>query len=91
MSVKTTRNLQNLVKSKAFQEYHKKSSNELDILVEMEKIRRKQKLTQEDLARRMDMDQGDVSRILSGNRNFTLKVLERFCEATGTKIRFFSV
>jgi DNA-binding Xre family transcriptional regulator len=77
-----------LLKSKKFQEYHNQSKRKLAVLVQMEKIRQELGLTQKELAEKMELDQSDVSSILSGKRNFTFNILDKFCEATGQEIYF---
>ena len=80
-----------LIKSKKFQEYHHQSKRKLAILVQMEKIRQELGLTQKELAEKMELDQSDISNILSGKRNFTFSILDKFCEATGQDIYFGKV
>lgn len=77
-----------LLKSKKFQEYHQQSKRKLAVLVQMEKIRQEQGLTQKELAEKMELDQSDISNILNGKRNFTFSILDKFCEATGQEIYF---
>lgn len=77
-----------LLKSKKFKEYHQQSKRKLAVLVQMEKIRQEQGLTQKELAEKMELDQSDISAILNGKRNFTFSILDKFCEATGQEIYF---
>lgn len=74
-----------LINSRSFKEYHRQQSLIRDIAVQIEKIRQDQKLTQDQLADKMEVDQAVISR-MTGGANFTLKTLEKFCLATNSKI-----
>jgi DNA-binding Xre family transcriptional regulator len=77
--------LKKLINTEEFKKYHREQSLIRDIAVQIEKIRQQEKLTQDQLADKMEVDQAVVSRMTKGS-NFTLKTLEKFCLATNSKI-----
>lgn len=77
--------LKKLINTEEFKKYHQKQSLIRDIAVQIEQRRQTQKLTQDQLAQIMEVDQAVVSRMTNGS-NFTLKTLEKFCLATNSKI-----
>lgn len=56
--------------------------------IELRKLRKKLKLSQSQLARKMDVKREFISRIESGQQNITLETLYRIAEATGKKFEF---
>lgn len=77
--------LTKLLDNDEFRKYHQQQTLIRDIAVQIEKIRRQKKLTQNKLAQKMEVDQAVVSRMTTGS-NITLKTLEKFCLATNCKI-----
>lgn len=77
--------LTKLLDNDEFRKYHQQQTLIRDIAVQIEKIRRQKKLTQDKLAQKMEVDQAVVSRMTTGS-NITLKTLEKFCLATNCKI-----
>ena len=53
--------------------------------MELRKMRRKLRLSQAQLARKMNVKREFISRIESGRQNITLETLYRIAEATGKK------
>ncbi len=70
------------------QEAIKKRARYLRAAMELRKVRRKLKLSQAELARRMDVKREFISRIESGKQNVTLETLYRIAEATGKEFEF---
>ena len=56
--------------------------------MELRRLRRRMKLSQQQLAKRMDVKREFVSRIESGKQNITLETLYRIAEATGKEFKF---
>ena len=71
--------------SKAEQERIKERARYLIAAMELRKLRKKLKLSQAQLARKMDVKREYISRIESGQQNITLETLYRIAEATGKK------
>ncbi len=74
--------------SKEKQERIKKRARYLMAAMELRRVRRKLKLSQAELARRMDVKREFISRIESGKQNVTLETLYRIAEATGKEFEF---
>jgi len=71
--------------SKAEQERIKERARYLMAAMELRKMRRKLRLSQAQLARKMNVKREFISRIESGRQNITLETLYRIAEATGKK------
>ena len=70
-----------------FRRAFEKERKRLRIALQMAEIRRKKKLSQKDLARRMGTSQQVISRLESGAYNgYTLRTLEKFAKATGSRL-----
>jgi len=61
-----------------------------DIALQVIDLREKHGLTQAQLAERCGIDQGDVSRIESGNGNPTVKTIGALARALGAELRITS-
>lgn len=70
-----------------FRRAFEKERKRLRIALQMAEIRRKKRLSQKDLARRMGTSQQVISRLESGDYDgYTLKTLEKFAQATGSRL-----
>jgi|SRR3972149_8982398 len=67
------------------QEAIKRKARYLRSAIELRRLRRKLKLSQTELAKKMDVKREFISRIESGQQNITLETLYRIAEATGKK------
>jgi UDP-N-acetylglucosamine 1-carboxyvinyltransferase len=56
--------------------------------MELRKLRREKKLSQEKLAQKMKVKREFISRIESGKQNITLETLLRIAQATGKEFKF---
>lgn len=84
-----TINITDLIKSSEFKKYHEKVHSSRLVLARMKEILQQKKISQEELANRMDMKQSSISRLLNGNRpNFSVEVFVKFCEAVDVKFVF---
>ena len=80
---------------KVYMSYSKKDRAEIDrraklimVRMEMRKLRRRNGLSQSQLAKKMDVKREFVSRIESGSQNITLGTLFKIAEATGKEFKF---
>ena len=80
---------------KVYMSYSKKDRAEIDrraklimVRMEMRKLRKEKKMTQEKLAKKMNVKREFISRIESGNQNITLETLLKIAQATGKKFKF---
>lgn len=79
--------LREKLKDPKFREGFKRERKALEIAMQMAEIRRKKRLSQKELARRMKTRQQVISRLESGDyEGYTLRTLERFAKATGTHL-----
>ena len=78
-----------------FASYSKKRQQEilkraryLKAAMELKKLRKELKISQEELAYRMKVKREFITRIESGERNITIETLNRVAEATGKEFEF---
>ena len=78
-----------------FASYSKKRQQEilkraryLKAAMELKKLRKELKISQEELARKMNVKREFITRIESGERNITIETLNRVAEATGKEFEF---
>ncbi len=60
---------------------------EMDVIRAMVETRKKQNLTQKELAERTGINQADISKLENGTRNPSLKLLKRLAEGMDTVLR----
>jgi len=70
------------------QEAIKRKARYLRAAMEVRRLRRKSKLSQAQLARKMHVKREFLSRIESGRQNITLETLYRIAEAVGKEFKF---
>ena len=70
------------------QERIKEKARYLRAAMEVRRLRRKSKLSQAQLARKMHVKREFLSRIESGRQNITLETLYRIAEAVGKEFKF---
>lgn len=59
----------------------------LAVSYEINKLRQQRKLTQEDLARKLNTTQSVIARIEQGKQNFTLTTLQKLADAFDKELR----
>jgi len=60
---------------------------EMDIIRAMVQLRKEQHLTQEELAERTGINQGDISRLERGTRNPSLNMLKKLADGLGMRLQ----
>lgn len=60
----------------------------LKAAMELKKLRKELKISQEELARKMKVKREFITRIESGEKNITIETLNRVAEATGKEFEF---
>lgn len=60
---------------------------EFDIIFAMAEARKKQHMTQEELAKRTGISQADISKLENGTRNPSLNLLKRIAAGMGTTLK----
>lgn len=72
---------------KEYQRYYKEASDAIDIAIAFAAGRKRKRLTQAQLAKKVGMPQSQLARIESGNHNVTLRNLTRVASALDLKVR----
>lgn len=75
-----------LQKNKEYKKLLKEEKEMLDISLQIIQARKKRKITQVELAKRVDMPQSQIARIESGNHNVTIGTLNRVASALNLKV-----
>jgi transcriptional regulator with XRE-family HTH domain len=75
------------MKSASYREAYESLRPEFELAAAIIDARSEAGLTPEQLAERMEASQSLVEQLESGTQNTTLKTLERFAKATGTRLR----
>lgn len=78
--------IKEFVKSDYYQKYSQAADILLDIRLEIINYMKTNKLTQDQLAEQMQVDQKQVHRMISGNSNISFSTLQKFCNISGAKI-----
>src|SRR3990167_5108200 len=65
-----------------------KRARYLKAAMELKKLRKQLKISQNELARKMKVKREFISRIESGEQNITIETLNRIAEATGKEFEF---
>jgi len=73
--------------SKEYQQKVKEEAKFLMAKMEIIRVRREKKLSQADLAKKMNVKREFVNRIESGNQNVTLRTLIRIASAVGKEFK----
>lgn len=74
-------------KDKEYQRYYKEASDLLDISIQIAEARRKKKITQVQLAKRVGMPQSQIARLESGGHNVTLETLNKVANALDLRVK----
>jgi DNA-binding transcriptional regulator YiaG len=69
------------MKNKAFKKAYQEESHRLEIAYKILQLRKKQKLSQKELAHKLDTTQSVVARMETGQQNFTTDTLQKIAEA----------
>lgn len=65
------------IKNKTFRKAYEQESQRLEIAYRILQLRKKQKLSQKELARKLDTTQSVVARMEAGQQNFTTDTLQK--------------
>ncbi len=72
---------------KEFQRYYKEATDEIDIAIALAAGRKRKRLTQAQLAKKVGMPQSQLARVESGSHNVTLGTLHRVASALDLHVR----
>ena len=79
--------LANEMSNKAFEKAYKEESQCFKIAYQIAKLRKQQKLSQKELASKLDTSQSVIARIETGQQNFTTKTLQKIADAFNRTLR----
>ncbi|MEK7173065.1 MAG: helix-turn-helix domain-containing protein [Patescibacteria group bacterium] len=75
------KHLKKELKDPEFKKYFDEYGKQLEISYKILQLRKKQKLSQEELAKKLNTTQSVVARIEAGKQNFTLETLQKIASA----------
>lgn len=78
--------LHKLQKNKAYKQLLKEEKELLDISLQISLARKKRKITQVQLAKKVGMPQSQIARIESGSHNVTIGTLSKVASALNLKV-----
>jgi ribosome-binding protein aMBF1 (putative translation factor) len=78
--------LYKLQKNKEYKKLLKEEKEMLDISLQIAQARKKKKITQVQLAKKVNMPQSQIARIESGNHNVTIGTLNRVAGALNLRV-----
>ncbi|HCC60084.1 MAG: hypothetical protein A2402_01235 [Candidatus Staskawiczbacteria bacterium RIFOXYC1_FULL_37_43] len=69
-----------------FKKYYDEYGRQLEIAYQILKLRKKKKLSQAQLAKKIGTKQSNIARIESGQQNFSIDTLEKIAEALNCQL-----
>ena len=76
-----------LMQDNDFKEEYEKLQARYDIINQIIQARKEQKMTQEELAKKIGTQKSNISRLESGNYNPTIELLSKVAEALGKELK----
>jgi ribosome-binding protein aMBF1 (putative translation factor) len=73
--------LQKLLKDPELKKYYDEVGKQLEIAYKINQLRKKEGLSQLDLAKKIGTTQSNVARLEAGNQNFTTETLQKIAKA----------
>lgn len=83
--------LKEQLKDPVFRKYYDYYGKQLEIAYQILQLRKKKKMSQLELAKRIGTKQSNIARIEAGQQNFSIETLEKIADALGSqlKVSFF--
>lgn len=75
------------MKNKAFRKAYQEESHRLEIAYRILQLRKKQKLSQKELARKLNTTQSVIARMETGQQNFTTDTLQKIALAFNRELK----
>ena len=79
--------LEEELKDPKFKRYYDEFGKQLEISYQLLQLRKKSKMSQGQLAKKIGTTQSNVARMEAGNQNFTISMLTRIAEALGKDLK----
>ena len=73
--------LREQLKNPEFKKYYDEYGKQLEIAYQILQLRKKKKMSQKELAKKIGMKQSNIARMETGQQNFTTKTLQRIASA----------
>ncbi|MBU1164330.1 helix-turn-helix transcriptional regulator [Patescibacteria group bacterium] len=81
------RELEKNLKDPEFKKYYDYYGRQLEIAIQINRLRKQEKMTQTELAKKLKTSQSAVARMLAGEQNFSTEMLERIAEVFGKELK----
>ncbi|MBU1291875.1 helix-turn-helix transcriptional regulator [Patescibacteria group bacterium] len=75
------------LKNPEFKRHYDEHGRQLEIAYQILQLRKKKKMTQAELAKRIGTKQSNVARMEAGNQNFTIDILQRIASVLGKNLK----
>jgi len=75
------------LKDPEFKRYYDEYGRQLEIAYQILQLRKKKKMTQAELAKRIGTKQSNIARMEAGNQNFTIEILQRIASVLGKNLK----
>ncbi|MBU1290084.1 helix-turn-helix domain-containing protein, partial [Patescibacteria group bacterium] len=75
------------LKNPEFKKYYNEYGKQLEIAYQILQLRKKSKMSQAELAKKIGTKQSNIARMEKGQQNFTTETLQRIASALGRELR----
>ncbi len=75
------------LKDPEFKRLYDEHGRQLEIAYQMLQLRKKKKMSQMQLAKKIGTTQSNIARMEAGNQNFTINILNKVAEALGKELK----
>ncbi|MBU4030712.1 helix-turn-helix transcriptional regulator [Patescibacteria group bacterium] len=75
------------LKNPEFKKYYNEYGKQLEIAYQILQLRKKSKMSQAELAKKIGTKQSNIARMETGQQNFTTETLQRIASALGRELR----
>ena len=75
------------LKNPEFKKYYDEYGRQLEIAYQILQLRKKKKISQAQLARKIGTKQSNIARMEAGQQNFSVEILGKIAEALGCNIK----
>ncbi|HED37214.1 MAG TPA: XRE family transcriptional regulator [Ignavibacteria bacterium] len=79
--------LKEQLKNKKIKEYYDEYDKQLKIAYQIIQLRKKKKMSQSELAKKIGTTQSNIARMESGQQNFTIEILYRVAKALNRNLK----
>lgn len=79
--------LKEQLKNPEFRKYYDYYGRQLEIAYQILKLRKKKKISQAELAKKIGTKQSNIARIEAGQQNFSIDTLEKIAEALNCQLK----